>query len=621
VSVRRRERTRLTLRPERDPDRVKRSEQTRLQRQQPQRPAWPTFRRIIALHRAHAGTVALLVGIIVSSALVGLGPAYLLQRIVDDALPTATSGGNGETLNSLILLMVALVGIGAVFGVLQGYLANVIGQTIMFDLRRGLYRHLTGMSLRWFTANRTGEVLSRVTNDVGAVQNAVSETLTGIVGNLIIVTTTFGLMLFLDWRLALFSVAFIPVFLFPARRVGNVQRDLLAQSQEQLANLNTRMHETLSVSGALLMKTFGRQQMEYERFEETASEIRRLNIRRAMVGRGFMVAMGLFTSLAPAIVYWYGGHRVIGGEASLGTVVATASLLGRMFQPVNQLMSINLTLISSLALFERIFDYLDLDHEIADRPGAIALENVFEDVPLGYRKDTPVLSGISFAIPPGKFGALVGHSGAGKTTTAYLLPRLYDVDDGRITIDGHDIRDATLESLTACIAMVNQEPYLFHDTIRANLRYGAPNATDAEIVDACRAANIHDFVAGLPYGYDTIVGERGYRLSGGEKQRVSIARALLKDPAILVLDEATSSVDTHTERIIQDALAHLTRGRTVLAIAHRLSTILAADVILVLDHGRLAERGTHAELMARGGLYASLYNEQFADRAGAAAGG
>lgn len=591
----------------------------------PQRPAWPTFRRIIGLHRSHAGVVALLIVVIVAAAVVGLGPAYLLQRIVDDALPTAAGGGSGSKLNALILVMVVLVAFGALVGVVQSYLSNVIGQTIMFDLRRDLYRHLTGMSLRWFTANRTGEVLSRVSNDVGSVQNAVSEALTGIIGNLIIVGTTFGLMLFLDWRLALFSVAFIPVFLFPARRVGNIQRELLSESQEQLANLNTRMHETLSVSGALLMKTFGRQQMEYERFEDTAREIRRLNIRRAMVGRGFMVAMGLFTSLAPAIVYWYGGHRVIGGEASLGTVVATASLLGRMFQPVNQLMNINLTLISSLALFERIFDYLDLEQEIADRPGAVALTDVkgevrFEDVTFGYRKDTPALAGISFTIPPGKFGALVGHSGAGKTTTAYLLPRLYDVDGGRITIDGHDIRDVTLESLTASIAMVNQEPYLFHDTIRANLRYGAPNATDAEIEDACRAANIHDFIAGLPYGYDTIVGERGYRLSGGEKQRVSIARALLKDPAILVLDEATSSVDTHTERIIQEALAHLTRGRTVLAIAHRLSTILAADVILVLDHGRLVEQGTHAELLARGGVYAALYREQVRDGAGAAAG-
>lgn len=613
------------LKHERDPDRPRRTERTRLERQRPQRPAWPTFRRVIGLHRPHAGVVALLIVAIVASAAVGLGPAYLLQRIVDDALPTAAGGGSSSALNTLILVMVVLVALGAFFGVIQSYLSNVIGQTVMFDLRRDLYRHLTGMSLRWFTSNRTGEVLSRVSNDVGSVQNAVSEALTGIVGNLIIVLSTFGLMLFLDWRLALFSVAFIPLFLFPARRVGNIQRDLLGESQEQLANLNTRMHETLSVSGALLMKTFGRQQMEYERFEDTAREIRRLNIRRAMVGRGFMVAMGLFTSLAPAIVYWYGGHRVLGGEASLGTVVATASLLGRMFQPVNQLMSINLTLISSLALFERIFDYLDLEQEIADRPGAVALTDVrgevqFEDVTFGYRKDTPVLTNISFTIPPGKFGALVGHSGAGKTTTAYLLPRLYDVDGGRITIDGHDIRDVTLESLTASIAMVNQEPYLFHDTIRANLRYGAPGATDEEIVDACRAANIHDFISGLAYGYDTIVGERGYRLSGGEKQRVSIARALLKDPAILVLDEATSSVDTHTERIIQDALAHLTRGRTVLAIAHRLSTILAADVILVLENGHLVEWGTHPELMARGGLYASLYNEQFADRAGAAAG-
>jgi ATP-binding cassette subfamily B protein len=336
-----------------------------------------------------------------------------------------------------------------------------------------------------------------------------------------------------------------------------------------------------------------------------------------MAGRAFMAAMGMFTAMAPAIVYWYGGHRVIGDQASLGTVVASAALLTRMFQPVSQLMGANLTIISSLALFERLFDYLDLDHDIRDRPGAVALHDVqgevrFEDVHFSYRGgDAEVLKGISFTVPPTHFAALVGHSGAGKTTTAYLLPRLYDVNDGRITIDGHDIRDVTLESLTASIGMVSQEPYLFHESIRANLRYGSPDATDEQIELAARAANIHDFIAGLPYGYETIVGERGYRLSGGEKQRVSIARALLKDPAILILDEATSSVDTKTERAIQDALEHLTRGRTVVAIAHRLSTIRAADIIIVLDNGEVAESGTHEELLAHEGLYAELYHQQF----------
>jgi len=589
-------------------DRMKQREQ------RPHRPAWPTLRRALGLHRPHAGMVSLLVLVIMVSAGVGLGPPLLMQRIIDDALRPP---GDGFQLNVLILVMIALVLVSAFVGVAQTYLGNAIGQGVMFDLRRDLYRHLSGMSLRWFTANRTGEILSRVSNDVGAVQGVVSDTLGGVVGNLVVAASTFGVMLYLDWRLALFSCAFLPLFIFPARRVGNIQRGLMGESQEQIAILNAQMQETLSVSGALLVKTFGRRGAEIEQFEETATEIRRLNIRRAMVGRWFGMMMGLFSAIAPAIVYWYGGHRVIGGEASLGTVVATATLLTRLFPPVTQLLNANVTILSSLALFERLFDYLDLEHEIADRPGAVELKDVrgdvrFEDVHFSYIKDQETLHGVSFEVPAGQFAALVGHSGAGKTTAAYLVPRLYDVDSGRITVDGHDIRDVTLDSLGACIGMVNQEPFLFHDTIRANLRYGAPDATNEQVEAAATAANIHDFIASLPKGYETVVGERGYRLSGGEKQRVAIARALLKDPAILILDEATSSVDAATERAIQDALERLTRGRTVLAIAHRLSTVLKADLIVVLDHGTVVERGTHDELIALGGAYADFYRHQFA---------
>lgn len=590
----------------------------RLKRRQmrPQRPAWPTLRRAIGLHRPHLLLVGVLLVVIIAGAVVGLGPPLLLQRIIDNAIGQR----DGFELNVLILLMVGLVIISAFTGVLQTYLSNAIGQSVMYDLRAKLYRHLTGMSLRWFTSNRTGEVLSRVSNDVGAVQSVVSDTLVGVVGNLITAGSTFALMLALDWRLALFSVAFLPLFVIPARRVGNIQRDLLSESQEQLAVLNSQMQETLSVSGALLVKTFGRQEDEIDRFEETARNIRALNIRRALVGRWFGMAMGIFGALAPAIVYWYGGHRVINDEATLGTVVTSASLLGRLFFPVTQLFSVNVTVLSSLALFERLFDYLDIRHDITDRPDAIDLRDVrgdvaFEDVHFSYIKGQETLKGISFEVPAGHFAALVGHSGAGKTTAAYLVPRLYDVDSGRVTVDGHDIRDLTLDSLGGCIGMVNQEPFLFHDTIRANLRYGAPDATSEQIEAAAKAANIHEFVERLSHGYETIVGERGYRLSGGEKQRVAIARALLKDPAILILDEATSSVDSKTERSIQQALERLTSGRTVIAIAHRLSTVLKADVILVLDHGQLVEKGTHAELLARGGAYAELYQQQFANEA------
>lgn len=589
----------------------------------PQRPAWPTVRRALALHRPHGRLVLALLAIIIAASAIGVVPPLLTRSIIDGALSPPFDAGR---LNRLVVLMVVFVAGGALLGVAQSWVANTVGQAVMFDLRSKLYRHLSGMSLRWFTSNRTGEVLSRVSNDVGAVQGVVSDTMAGIVGNVITVATTFAVMLALDWRLALFSVAFLPVFILPARRVGNIQRALVSESQEQLATLNAQMQETLSVSGALLVKTFGRQEQEMARFDETAQRIKQLNIRRAMVGRWFGVSMGLFGALAPVVVYWYGGQRVIGGDASIGTVVAFAGLLGRLFGPTSALLNVNVTVLSSLALFERIFDFLDLEQEIADRPGAKALRQprgdlAFEDVTFSYLPGTPALRDVSFEAPQGTFVALVGHSGAGKTTLAYLVPRLYDVDSGRITIDGHDIREVTLDSLSATVGMVNQEPYLFHTSIRDNLRYARPGATDAAIEQAARAANIHDFIAGLPRGYDTVVGERGYRLSGGEKQRVAIARALLKDPAILVLDEATSSVDSGTERAIQEALEHLARGRTVLAIAHRLSTVLAADLILVLEAGVVVERGRHAELLARKGTYARLYEQQFgAARAGAAAG-
>jgi ATP-binding cassette subfamily B protein len=500
--------------------------------------------------------------------------------------------------------------------VLQSYLNNKVGQGVMYDMRNHLYGHLQTMSLRFFTSTRSGEILSRLNNDVGGIQEAVTNSFTSVFSNLIIVVTTVVLMAFLDWRLTIFSLAALPLFIVPTRIVGGIQRRLLSRTQERLGDMNAQMQETLSVNGALLTKIFGRQRYEYRRFDETNRDVRDLTFRRLMTGRWFFMLLGLFGSLAPALVYWYGGRQVISGNLTPGTVVAFAALVTRIFAPVTQLLSVWITVQSSLALFERVFDYGDQPSEIVEAGGAEVLERprgrvTYDNVNFSYGDDIPALADVSLDIAPGQVAALVGPSGAGKTTLTYLLPRLYDADSGRVLIDGHDVRKVTLQSLSDAIAVVTQEPYLFHASIRDNIRYARPDATDDEVQAAARAAYIHEFVDALPRSYETIVGERGYRLSGGEKQRVAIARAVLKNAPILILDEATSSLDSHSEHVIQLALDKLARGRTTLIIAHRLSTVVQADVIFVVDGGRIVDRGKHAELLARGGLYASLYRRQF----------
>ncbi len=542
-------------------------------------------------------------------------------------------------------LMIVLPIITSAIGVWQAYLSNVVGQRVMNDLRVALYRHLQAMPLRFFTDTRTGEIQSRISNDVGGVQSVVTDTAATLLSNVATVLTTVIAMWILDWRLTVLSLGLMPVFAYITFRVGKVRREVSGQTQESLAEVSAITQESLSVSGILLSKTFGQQEASIERFERESQRLGELQIRGQMIGRWFFALIGTFFSIMPAFVYLLAGSLIIGGDTSIsiGTIVAFTTLQSRLFFPLGQLLNVQVEIQGALALFDRIFEYLEMDHEITDAPDAVVLDPAtvrgevrFDDVT--FRYPVPVtslavaaeaeaaeeeglavplptrpfaLEGISFDAAPGQLVALVGPSGSGKTTTTYLIPRLYDVSTGSVAIDGIDVRDVALRSLGQVIGVVTQETYLFHDTVLANLRYAKPDASMAEIEDASRAAAIHDRILELPSGYETVVGERGYKLSGGEKQRVAIARVLLKDPRILILDEATSALDTVSERLIQAALAGLTEGRTTIAIAHRLSTILRADQILVMERGRIVERGTHAELIRQEGLYAKLSAEQF----------
>jgi ATP-binding cassette subfamily B protein len=491
------------------------------------------------------------------------------------------------------------------------------------------------MSLRFFASTRTGEIQSRLANDIGGVQSVLSDTAASILSNVTTVLSTLVLMVVMDWRLTLLSVGILPIFAFVGSKVGSAAREIRADVQTNLADLNAVMQETLSVSGVLLTKTSGRRGLAQHKFSEKNEALTAAQIRQAMVMRFFFNLIGLTFSLTPVLVYWLAGYLVVGHgdrSLSLGTIVAFTSLQARLFFPLTNLLNVQVELTSSLALFDRIYEYLDLKQEIKDAPDAIALapENIkgavrFDHVYFRYQEGATSngetekapgdeewnLSDVTFDARPGQLIALVGHSGAGKTTLTYLIPRLYDVDRGAVSIDGHDIRALRLESVEQAVGVVTQETYLVHDTIRENLRYGKPDATDEELIAAARTAAIHEHIASLPEGYDTVVGERGYKLSGGEKQRIAIARAVLKNPRILILDEATSSLDTQSERLIQAALTPLMAGRTTFAIAHRLSTIIAADLILVMDRGRIVERGTHDALLAAGGAYARLHAAQF----------
>ena len=594
-----------------------------------------TVRRVAGFFRPYRWQVALTVVAIAVVAVVGLVNPLLLKLIIDDAIPN-------RDLRELYLyvgLMIILPIVTGLIGIGQTWLNTQIGQHVMRDLRNALYAHLQQMPLRFFTATRTGEIQARLSSDVSGVQQVVTDTATSIVSNLATAISTVVAMTFISWQMTLISLGMLPIFLYLTYRVGNIRREVQGETQETVADLTAQTEETLSVSGMLLSKAFGRQQHEVARFQDVNSRLTELQIRQQMVGRWFFMIIGTFFSITPAIVYLYAGVQIINGaqDLSIGDIVAFTTLQTRLFFPLGQMLNVQVEIQGAFALFDRIFEYLDLPVEITDRPGALALTPAsvdgrvrFEHVSFAYDQapnvaaevvegveipadTTPFhLEDIDFLVEPGQLAALVGPSGSGKTTIAMLVPRFYDVDAGSVSIDGQDVRDVTLASLGEVIGIVTQETYLFHATIRENIAYGRPDATDAEIRAASQAAAIDARIMELPDAYNTVVGERGYKLSGGEKQRIAIARVILKDPRILILDEATSALDTHSERLIQSALDPLMRDRTTLAIAHRLSTILAADIILVVERGRIVERGTHDQLLARGGLFARLYREQFA---------
>ncbi len=615
------------------------------------------LRRVAAHARPYWKGVAVILSVITITSILGLIPPLLIRDIIDRALPE-------KDLLRLCLLalgMVLVPLISGFIGIAQRYASANIGEGIIFDLRCALYSHMQRMSLRFFTNTQVGELMSRLNNDVVGAQRAITGTVITLISNFVSLVVTLIVMITLEWRLTLIGIAILPLFVFPARRVGSVLRGIAREGMEANARMNAMMNETLNISGALLSKIFGRYETNQERFTQRASEVRDIGVRQAVIGRWFFFALSLVGAIGTAFVFGIGGYLVLQGVFTIGTIVAFSAYLRELYGPLMAMTNARVDFITSMVSFERVFEVIDLPVEIIDHPDAIDLieseghvrfENVsfsylnangepigLEEVrrfsrhattvPIPIRKEDErrdqrddieselpeeirwALEDVNFEVLPGEVAALVGPSGAGKTTITYLLPRLYDPSEGSIKIDGHDLRNLRIDSLAKHIGMVTQETFLFNDTLRNNLLYAKPDATDEELEAACRAANIHDFIVTLPYGYDTLVGERGYRLSGGEKQRVAIARVILKDPQVLILDEATSHLDSESEALIQQAMEVVMKGRTSIVIAHRLSTIMDADLILVMEEGHLVEQGRHHELLEQGGLYARLYETQF----------
>lgn len=593
-------------------------------------------RRVLGFARPYRRTIVLFIAVIVLVAVLEVVPLLLLREIIDQAIPTSDQG----FVTLLALATVAIFVVTALLGLVERWCSASIGEGLIYDLRVALFDHVQQMPISFFTRTQTGALVSRLNNDVVGAQRALTNTLGTVTANTIGVATTLAVMLTLEWRLTLATLAVLPGFVFAARRLGGRLTDVTREQMDHNAAMSNRMTERFNVAGALLMILFGRRSAETGQFAGRADAVRRAGIRSAMLMRALMLVLGLVAALGTAAVYWLGARLVISGALTIGTVVAFAGYVQRMYQPLTQLTNARVEILTAFVAFERVFEVLDLPHQVEEATGAVVLDSprgeiTFDHVGFEYpsgtgiglaslEDDAPTLQGVSagpvlrdvrFTARPGQMIALVGPSGAGKSTLVSLVPRLYDSTAGRVLFDGHDVRGLTLESLRGAIGVVPQDPHLYHVTIAENLRYARPEATDAELVDACKGARIHDLIASLPEGYGTVVGDRGYRLSGGEKQRLAIARMLLKDPAVVILDEATSHLDSESELLIQRALADALSGRTSLVIAHRLSTIVAADTILVLDDGRIAQQGSHDELLASGGLYAELYRTQYRERA------